>query len=123
MRSHLLLSTLGVALALTAVRADATTFRIVEQAVETSTLSISVPDKNAGSIAVKACSSCKPMLLRLTPATSFLIGKSEVPYAEFVALARGSTDRGLGVFYDGKERTITRLIISGTRAAPPRRRR
>ena len=122
MRSHLLLSTLGLALAFTAIQADATTFRIVEQAVETSTLSISVPDGNAGSIAVKACSGCKPLLLKLTPGTRYLIGKAEVPYAEFVALARGSTNHGLGVFYDGKERRITRLIISGTRVAPPRRR-
>ena len=122
MRNHLLLSSIGLTLAFTAAPLEATTFRIVEQAVETSTMSISVPDKNAGSLAVKACPSCKPMLLRLTPETRYLIGKTEVPYAEFVDLARGSSDRGLGIFYDGKERTITRLIISGTRVTPPRRR-
>jgi len=121
MRSRLLLSALGLALALAAIQARAT-LRIVEQAVETSTLSVSLPDSNVGSMAVKSCPSCKPMLLRLTPRTQFLVGRAPVPYAEFVALARGASDRGLGVFYHGNERTITRLIISDAGRAAPRRR-
>lgn len=116
-----ILPLLGLALMLAATGTPAA-MQIVEQAVETSTLSVSLPDRNVGSLAVASCAGCKPLLLRLTPGTRYLIGKAEVPYAEFVALARGSTDRGLGVFYDGKERRITRLIISGTRVAPPRRR-
>jgi hypothetical protein len=107
---------------LIAARADAT-LSIVEQAVETSTLSISLPDRSSGSIAVKSCATCKPLLLQITPSTQFLVGRSPVSYAEFVALARGGADRGLDVFYDGKERTITRLIMSDTREATPRRRR
>lgn len=120
-RSCLLLSLFGLALALTAVPAQAT-LRIVEQAVETSTLSVSLPDSNVGSMAVKSCPSCTPILLRLTPQSRFLVGGAEVSYPEFISLARGASDRNLGVFYDGKERTITRLSMSGTAPAAPQRR-
>jgi len=116
-QSRVLLSAFGLALALTAVQAPAA-LRVVEQAVETSTLSVSLPDSNSGSIALKSCESCKSMLLRLTPSTRFLVGRSQVSYAEFIALARGAADRNLGVFYNGKERTITRLIMSGAEPVP-----
>jgi hypothetical protein len=121
-QSRWLFSAVGLALALTAVAAPAA-LRVVEQAVETSTLSISLPDRDSGSIAVKSCASCKPMLLRLTPSTQFMVGKSQVSYAEFSALARSAADRNLGVFYDGKEHTITRLVMFGAELAPARQRR
>jgi hypothetical protein len=121
-QSRWLIPAVGLALALTAVHAPAA-LRIVEQAVESSTLSVSLPDRDSGSIAVKSCADCRPMLLRLTPSTRFVVGGSEVSYAEFSALARGGTDRSLGVFYDGKEHTITRLVIFSAEFAPTRRRR
>lgn len=87
--------------------------RIREQAIETSTAVTSVPDDAAGSIVVKACPSCSPLLLRLTPRSRFRVGRTEVSYDEFRTLAREASARGLGVFYDAKQRTITRLILSG----------
>jgi len=120
MRTRLLLFAFGLVVALTTSQAHAA-LRVVEQAVETSTLSVSLPDRKAGSIAVKRCASCTPLLLQLTPSTRFLVGRSQVPYAEFIALARGAADRNLGVFYNGKERTITRLVMFGAEPVPRRR--
>ena len=121
-RIRMLLSATALVLTLAASGAQAS-LRIVEQAIETSTFSVSLPDGGTGSIALKACADCTPLLLRLTPQTQYLVGRSPVSYAEFLSLARGGTGRGLGVFYDAKERTITRLIMSGTRPATAPRRR
>lgn len=116
MRHHTSLVALGLAALLVAGGAGAT-LRIVEQAVETSTLRISLPDDVGGSIAVTACSTCKPMVLRLSPDSQFFVGKSPVTYAQFRSLARDSA-RQLNIFYDGKGRTITRLVVPGSRLEP-----
>lgn len=117
MRHRTLLAALGLAALLMAGGAGAS-LRIVEQAIETSTLSISLPDDVTGSIAVTACDGCKPVLLRLSPASQYFVGKSPVTYGEFLSLARGSAARQLNIFYDGKGRTITRLVVPGSRPAP-----
>ena len=117
MRHRTSLAALGLAALLIAGAAGAS-LRIVEQAIETSTLSISLPDDVTGSIAVTACDGCKPLLLRLSPGSQYFVGKSPVTYAEFRSLAVGSGARQLNIFYDGKARTITRLVVPGSRPAP-----
>ena len=94
--------------------------KVIEQAIETTTFVVSLPDAGNGSMAVKSCAQCKPVLLRLTPRSTFLIGSTPVQYSEFRTLARGSENRSLSIFYDGKTGTITRLSIKGVRRAPPR---
>ncbi len=121
MRNRLLSLFLGLALVGASIETQAG-LTIVEQAVETSTLVVSLPDSSTGSMAVKSCPSCKPMLLRLTASSKFLVGRTPVSYSEFVALTRGASDRGLGVFYDRKSGTITRLIIAGERRPATRQR-
>lgn len=111
---------LGVALAGGSFEAPAAALKIVEQAIETSTFVVSLPDGSNGSMAVKSCTQCKPVLLRLTPRSTFLVGGARVQYSEFLALARGSGDQGLNIFYDRKSGTITRLLMNGVRRAPPR---
>ena len=116
MRHNTSFVALGLAALLVTSGASAT-LRIVEQAVETSTLSVSLPDDVSGSIAVTPCSTCKPMLLRLAPESQFFVGKSAVTYAQFRSLARDSA-RQLNIFYDGQGRTITRLVVPGSRPEP-----
>ena len=117
MRNRTSLAVIGLIALLTAGAAGAA-LHIVEQAIETSTLSISLPDDVTGSIAVTACGGCKPLLLRLSPDSRYFVGKSPVTYAEFLSLTRGTAARQLNIFYDGKGRTITRLVVAGTRPAP-----
>ncbi|HKE44534.1 MAG TPA: hypothetical protein VKB41_08350 [Steroidobacteraceae bacterium] len=109
------------ALALTALLAAGTaaaTLRVVELGIETSTLSVSLPDDISGSIAVTSCTTCKPMVLRLSPASRYFIGKSEVTYAEIRSLSRGGASRQLNIYYQVKGREITRLVVAGQRPAP-----
>ncbi len=87
--------------------------RILEQAIETNSAAATLPDKSSGSIVVTACSTCSPVLLRLTPLSKYRVGRTEVTFDEFRALARDNGTRNLGVFYDAKKRTITRLVLSG----------
>jgi hypothetical protein len=110
---------LGVVLA-GGTAAAAPGIKVVEQAIETTTYVVSLPEGSNGSMAVKSCAQCKPVLLRLTPRSTFLIGSTPVKYSEFRAIARDAENRGLNIFYDGKSGAITRLRINGVRFAPPR---
>ena len=103
------------------LNASAAGLTVLEQAIETSTFVVSLPDGDTGSMAVKSCPQCKPVLLRLTPHSKFLVGGAQVPYAEFLALARDSGDQGLNIFYDRKSGSITRLLMNGVHRAPPRK--
>jgi hypothetical protein len=118
MQIRIALSVLGLAASLTAAAAGAT-LRMVEQAVETSTLTTSLPDDASGSIAVSACAGCKPVLLQLSSKSQYFIGKTPVTYAQLRAAANGSS-RQLNVFYEAKDRTITRLVVSGGQSTPVR---
>lgn len=120
--SRLLTLGFGLALAVASLQAPAG-LKVLEQAIETSTLVVSLPDASTGSMAVKSCKQCKPLLLRLTPRSRFVVGGgAQVPYSEFVALARRSGHQNLNIFYDRKSGTITRLTMSGVYRAPPRQR-
>jgi hypothetical protein len=119
MRIRTSFAALGIAALLAAGGASAT-LRIVEQGIETSTLSISLPDDASGSIAVSACAACKPMLLQLSSDSKYFIGKTPVTYAQLRSAASGASSRQLNIYYDAKGRTITRLVVSGQPSAPVR---
>jgi formylglycine-generating enzyme required for sulfatase activity len=119
MQIRIALSVLGLAASLAAASAGAT-LRMVEQAVETSTLTTSLPDDASGSIAVSACAGCKPVLLQLSSKSQYFIGKTPVTYAQFRAAAANGSSRQLNVFYEAKDRTITRLVVSGGQSTPVR---
>jgi hypothetical protein len=119
MQIRIALSVVGLAALLTTATAGAT-LNMVEQAIETSTMATSLPDDASGSIAVSSCAGCKPMLLQLSSKSQYFIGKTPVTYAELRAAANNSS-RQLNVFYQAKDRIITRLVVSGGQSAPVRR--
>ena len=118
------LVTLGFGIALVAMSLKVSAgLKVLEQAIETSTFVVSLPDASTGSMAVKSCKQCKPMLLRLTPSSRFLVGGgAQVSYSEFLALARRSGHQNLNIFYERKSGTITRLTMNGVHRAPARQR-
>jgi hypothetical protein len=69
---------------------------------------------------VKSCAQCKPLLLRLTPRSKFVVNGAPVAYSEFLAIARGTGDQGLNIFYDRKTSSITRLLMNGVSRPAPR---
>lgn len=108
-----LLRTLLAFSALLTSAAPAGEFRILEQAIETSTLKVSIPTDESGSMAVKACQSCTTMVLRLTPESTYRVGRSAVSFDEFASYVRSVGTRNLDIFYDAKNGTITRLVVAG----------
>lgn len=118
-RNRMLALVLGLAVASGTLEAKPE-LKVIEQAIETTTFVVSLPDGSNGSMAVKSCSQCKPVLLRLTSRSTFQVGGTPVKYKEFLELARGSQDHALNIFYDRKSGTITRLRMNGIQRAPAR---
>ena len=117
MQIRIALSAFGLAALLTAATAGAT-LNMVEQAIETTTFVVSLPDAANGSMSVKSCAQCKPVLLRLTSRSTFVLGSTPVQYKEFLGFARGSENLALNIFYEAKSGNITRLRMNGVRRAP-----
>lgn len=108
-----LLSTLSAA-------ADAATpIKVREQAIETSTLALSVPLTRPRSIAVKKCSTCPLVVLQFTPRSTFRVGRQQATFAQFAAHVNGATQRPINVFYDAAGKTVTRMTTTGELAAKP----
>lgn len=115
---HRMPAVLGAAVLAAASFAVAAPLQVIEQAIETSTLAVTLPDRNTGSMYVRACESCKALQLRLTPRSKYRVGTREVTFAELREYALGAGSRSVDVFYDAKSLTITRLIVAGE--LPPR---
>lgn len=118
MSQQLLRTILALSVILT-TSAPAADLAVLEDAIETSTLSVSVPTDDAGSMAVKPCQTCPATLLRLTPESTYRVGRSEVAFKEFASYVRDAGTRNLTILYNPKNRTITRLVVAGKLAGPP----
>lgn len=118
---HRIPAVLGGVLLAAASLAAAAPLKVIEQAIETSTLAVTLPDRSTGSMYVRACPSCKALELQLTPRSKYRVGKREVTFAELRQYALGAGSRSVDVFYDAKSLTITRLTVAGE--LPPRRTR
>lgn len=88
--------------------------KVREQAIETSTLATTLPGTQDGSMIVKPCATCAPLVLRLTPQSTYRVGRDQVTFGELAAALKGAGTRALYIFYDAESRTITRLVTSGT---------
>jgi hypothetical protein len=86
---------------------------VTEQAIEASTRSISLPASESGVIVAKPCPACAPIVLRMTSATRLVVGKTPVSLAQLQKFVSSGGDRGMVVFYDPRQRTITRISVRG----------
>lgn len=106
--SRAALCALALVLALAAPRAHAL-LEVVEQAYETSSEALSLPDSVGRSLLLPGCTKTCPPSVQLTKETRFFLGAREVKLAELRAhLARGHVD--FTVFYDPKSLAVTRII-------------
>jgi hypothetical protein len=85
-----------------------------EQAIEGSTRSISLPANNNSVMVAKPCPTCAAMVLRLTPATRYVVGKTDVTLAQLLKFAATGGDHSMVLFYSPRLRTVTRLKVWGT---------
>lgn len=84
-----------------------------EQAIETSTRSISLPASATGVIVAKPCPACAPAVLRMTASTRFVVGKTPVSLAQLQKFIATGGERGMVVLYDPRLKTVTRIVVDG----------
>lgn len=105
--SRAALCVLALALALAAPRAHAV-LQTIEQAYETTSVDVSLPDSVGRSVVLPGCAKTCPPSVTLTKDTRYYLAKREVRLAELRAyLARGRVD--LTIFYDPKTLAVTRI--------------
>jgi hypothetical protein len=84
-----------------------------EEAVEATTVSLSLPASAQGVIVAKTCPSCALAVLRLTPETRFLVGKTQVTYAQLQKFIATGGTRNMVVLYAPRTHVVTRVIVMG----------
>lgn len=90
----------------------------VEEAVESSTLAVSLPTSEQGVIVTKTCPACALAVLRLTPKTLFLVGKTEVTLAQLQKFVATGGTRNVVILYAPRTRAVTRIIVKGELPKP-----
>lgn len=105
--SRAALCVLAFAFAFAAPRAHAV-LQTIEQAYETTSVDVSLPDSVGRSVGLPGCAKTCPPSVQLTKETRYYVAKREVRLAELRAhLARGRVD--LTIFYDPKTLAVTRI--------------
>jgi hypothetical protein len=101
---------LGAALSLPLYAADKDR---IEEAYETSTDATPLPASINGTITVRTCYNCQPVLMSIDSQARFRIGETKVSFAELAAYTSSARDRSLVIFYDTKQRVVTGVKVSG----------
>lgn len=83
--------------------------KAIEQAIETSTDAVRLPDRVPATVSVSVCSTSCPSSVRFTDQTRFFIGAREVSLRALLEHARDRTT-GLTVFYDPKTNDVHRVV-------------
>jgi hypothetical protein len=91
-----------------------------EEAVEATTVSVSLPTSEQGVIVTKTCPSCALTVLRLTAETRFLVGKTQVTLAQLQKFIATGGTRNLVILYAPRTHAVTRVIVKGELPRPKR---
>jgi hypothetical protein len=92
--------------------AETRVVRGLEQAIESTTASLNLPDKLPGSIAIAPCNEgCAPLRLEITENSRFFLGRKAVPFGELKKMS-DQTGINVAVFYEPNSKIITRIILS-----------
>jgi hypothetical protein len=89
-----------------------------EQAFETTSNLVLLPQSLPGSVTARGCSQCAVIVLEVTTATTYLAGKTQVTPAEFKTLA--TNNRNIAIFYDPNTKKAQRIVVYGVTATPAR---
>jgi hypothetical protein len=84
--------------------------RVVEEAIESSTEIVGLPESLPSSLGFKPCGTCAYVTLSVDSTTRFFVGRHRVSLADL----RHQASRGprrLDVFYDRRSKVATRLIL------------
>jgi hypothetical protein len=91
--------------------------RNLENAYETTLELASLPAGPAGGLTVRECRSCKPVTLRVTSATRYVVGQANAAPVSRAAFREASAapeaaSRLLTVFYSLDTGLVTRIVLS-----------
>ena len=104
-------SALVLAVSLPALAAE--TPRIVEEAYETTTDATALPASANGTVSVRTCVDCAPLLMTIDAGARFKVGRSPVTFAELSSYLKNAPGRNLVVFYDTQRRVVTGVKVQG----------
>jgi len=97
----------------------------IEQAYELSRSDVQLPFRPEGSVTVRPCASCKPVLLRVTTATGWFIApqtRQAAGQPAFLAAYKAAAANPatlVYVYYEPQTRRVNRIVLDvPTRAAP-----
>lgn len=82
-----------------------------EEAIETSTVSVTLPRSVGGALLTRACDVCRPITVRLESDTRLLIGSQQVSLAEFNEFLSSGGPYGLTIFYDKQSFKMNRIVV------------
>ena len=93
------------------------TLEVLESAGEYLLSHIELPTTDTGNLTLKPCATCETQLLRVTPATQYLVNGSALTLADFAPVVdemrEGNADRRtmVGLFVDRASHTVTRVMV------------
>lgn len=95
-------------------------FQVREQAFETSTAQIRIPDRAPATISIRTCSTCPAKQLQLAATSLYLIGREEATAQQFSRHLAQNGEIDLVIFFDSATAQITRLVAARGRSAAVR---
>jgi len=87
--------------------------KIIEASIETTTLAISLPASAPARFVARSCPTCEAVTLAITEESRFLMGREEIPYAQFLATGR-SGSHFMTIHYTPETLDVTRIVIHVT---------
>ena len=108
----------------------AATLRTIEQAYELARNQVQLPDKPEGSLTVRPCPTCKPVILRVTTATAWFISPGTVkaagqPAGQAAVLASFKASATnphtlIYVYYEPQTQRVKRIVLDVPTPVVPR---
>lgn len=111
------------ALLLAAALPAGATLRTIEQAYELTRNQVQLPDGTTGSLVVRPCANCRPVVLQVTEATTWHSGSGRQPpvgqAAVLAAFRAMAMDPGtlIHVYYEPRSRKVTRVVLDAPTVA------
>lgn len=93
--------------------------RALEQAVETRSGALLLPDDGIGTVTVTPCSGCRPLGLLAGSSTTWMLGDRPVDFGRLRRVLRSGARVPVIVYYDGRNRALTRLVARVPAEAAP----
>ncbi len=107
--------TLATLLALAAAVPAHAQLKMLEQGIEASTSTITLPTRENGRLEVRACAECPLQSLQASSASRYLVGTQALTLAEFTRYLREHPHVNLTVFSAQDTRNLTRVKVQGVK--------